>query len=194
MPGAKITILDFSRQAAPPGEIVFRHSGLRSNSTAGAIWFGAVRYAPGHEFTIWAKVTVTAQVLRVVAKRDLAAGQRIDPDDVTVEMREEFPATQPVLASLNELAKKSSRVLIRAGVPIRPEMLEDSKDVRQGDIVEVEVLYGGAHLTLQARAEASGSVGDAIFVRNPDSGKRFVAKVRGIDLVFVDDHAARQNP
>jgi flagella basal body P-ring formation protein FlgA len=193
MPGAKIAILDFSRQAAPQGEIVFRRSGLRSNSAAGAIWFGAVRYAPGHEFTIWAKVTVTAQVPRVVAKRDLGAGQRIEPDDVTVEMREEFPSAQALLTSASEIAKKSSRVLIHAGVPIRPEMLENAKDVRQGDIVEVEVQDGGAHLTLQARAEASGSVGDAIFVRNPDSGKRFVAKVRGIDRVFVDGSEDKEN-
>lgn len=194
MPGASIAILDFSRQAAPPGEIVFRRTGLRSNTAAGAIWFGAVHYAPNRDFTIWAKVTLTAQMSRVVAKRDIAAGQRIQADDVVVEMRDEFPSAQPLLSSLSEIAKKSSRVLIHAGVPIRPEMLENSKDVRQGDIVEVEVQDGGAHLTLQARAEASGAVGDAIFVRNPDSGKRFVARVRGIDRVSVDGSEDKENP
>jgi flagella basal body P-ring formation protein FlgA len=194
MPGAKIAILDFGRQAAPQGEISFRRTGLRSNSAAGATWFGAVRYAPNRDFTIWAKVTVTTQVSRVVAKRDLAAGQRVQADDVTVEMRDEFPSAQALLASASEIAGKSSRVPIHAGAPIRPEMLENSKDVRQGDIVEVEVQDGSAHLKFEARAEASGAVGDAIPVRNPESGKRFVAKVQGIGRVLVDCSAAKENP
>jgi flagella basal body P-ring formation protein FlgA len=194
MPGAKIAIVEFSRQAAPQGEIVFRRTGLRPNSAAGAIWFGAVRYAPNRDFTIWAKVTVTTQVSRVVAKRDIAPGQRLDPEDVAIETRDEFPSAQAILASAAAVTGKSSRVAIHAGAPIRPEMLENSKDVRQGDIVEVEVQDGGAHLTLEARAEASGSVGDAIFVRNPDSGKRFLAKVRGKDRLFVDGSADKENP
>jgi flagella basal body P-ring formation protein FlgA len=193
MPEASIAILEFSRQAAPPGDIIFRRSGLRSNSPAGAIWFGAVRYAPNRDFTIWAKVTLTTQVSRVVAKRDIVPGQRLEPEDVAIEIRNEFPNAQSILASGSAVTEKSSRVAIRAGAPIRPEMLENSKDVRQGDIVEVEVQDGGAHLTLHGRAEASGSVGDAVFVRNPDSGKRFVAKVRGKDRVFVDGAADKEN-
>jgi flagella basal body P-ring formation protein FlgA len=193
VPGAKIAILDFSKQAAPQGEIVFRRGGLRSNSVAGAMWFGAVRYAPSREFTIWAKVTVTAQVSRVVAKRDIAAGQRIEPDDIGIETREEFPSPQAIPASASSVTGKSSRAPIHAGAVIRPEILEISKDVRQGEIVEVEVLDGGAHLKFEARAEASGSVGDAIPVRNPASGKRFVAKVQGIGRVFVDGSAAKEN-
>jgi flagella basal body P-ring formation protein FlgA len=194
MPGATIAILEFSRQGVPPGETVFRRAGLRSNSAAGAIWFGTVRYAPNRDFTIWAKVTLTTQVSRVVAKRDIAPGRRLEPDDVAIETRDEFPSAQAILASADAVTGKSSRVAIHAGSPIRPEMLENSKDVRQGDIVEVEVQYGGARLTLEARAEASGSAGDAIFVRNPDSGKRFVAKVRGKGRAFVDGSTVKENP
>lgn len=194
MPGAKIAILDFGRQAAPQGEVIFRRNGLRSNSASGAIWFGAVRYAPNRDFTIWAKVTVTAQVSRVVAKLDIAPGQRLEPGDVSVETREEFPVTQATLESVEAISGKSSRVAIHAGTPIRPEMLENSKDVRQGEVVEVEVQEGAAHLMLVARAEASGSVGDAIFLRNLDSGKRFVARVQGRGRVFVDGSAAKDNP
>jgi flagella basal body P-ring formation protein FlgA len=201
VPGAKITILDFSRQAAPQGETVFRRSGLRPNSVAGATWFGAVRYAPSREFTIWAKVTVTAQVSHVVAKRDIAPGQRIEPEDIGIETREEFPSPQPAAASAQAVATsagavtgKSSRVAIHAGAVVRPEILESFKDVRQGDIVEVEVQDGSAHLKFEARAAAAGSVGDAIPVRNPASGKRFVAKVQSKGHVFVDGSAVKENP
>jgi flagella basal body P-ring formation protein FlgA len=186
MPGAKIAILDFSRQAAPQGEIVFRRGGLRTNSVTGATWFGAVRYAPGREFTIWAKVTVTAQVSRVVAKRELAPGERIGPEDVGVETREEFPSPQAAAASASEVTGKCSRIAVHAGAVIRPEFLDSFKDVRQGDTVEVQVQAGNAYLKFEARAEASGAVGDAIAVRNPTSGKRFLAKVQGKGQVFVD--------
>jgi flagella basal body P-ring formation protein FlgA len=194
IPGAKIEILEFSRQAAPLGEIVFRRNGLRSNSAAGAIWFGAVRYAPNRDFTIWARVTITAPVSRVAARRDIPAGQRLEAEDVTVETREEFPSTQAVLESAAAVTGKTSRVAIHAGALIHAEMLEASKDVRQGDMVEVEVQDGGAHLTLKARAEGSGSVGDSIPVRNPISGMRFTAKVQGKDRVFVNGSAAKENP
>jgi flagella basal body P-ring formation protein FlgA len=135
MPGAKIAIVEFSRQAAPQGEISFRRSGLRSNSLAGAIWFGAVRYAPGRDFTIWAKVTMTAQVSHLVAKRDIAPGQRIEPEDAGIETREEFPSPQALTAPTDEVTGKCSRVAIHAGAVIRPESLEKFKDVHQGDIV-----------------------------------------------------------
>jgi flagella basal body P-ring formation protein FlgA len=194
MPGAKIAIVEFSRQAAPQGEIVFRRSGLRSNSLAGAIWFGAVRYAPGRDFTIWAKVTMTAQVSHLVAKRDIAPGQRIEPEDAGIETREEFPSPQALAAPTGEVTGKCSRVAIHAGAVIRPESLERFKDVHQGDIVEVEVQDGSAHLKFEARAEAPGAVGDAIPVRNPASGKRFIAKVQGIGRVFVDGSVAKENP
>ena len=69
---------------------------------------------------------------------------------------------------------------------IRPELLDSFKDVRQGDTVEVQVQAGNAYLKFEARAEASGAVGDAIAVRNPTSGKRFLAKVQGKGQVFVD--------
>jgi len=194
MPGAKIAIVEFSQQAAPQGEISFRRSGLRSNSPAGAIWFGAVRYAPGRDFTIWAKVTMTAPVSRLVAKRDIAPGQRMEPEDAGIETREEFPSPQALAAPTAEVTGKCSRVAIHAGAVIRTESLEKFKDVHQGDIVEVEVQDGSAHLKFEARAEAPGALGDAIPVRNPASGKRFLAKVQGIGRVFVDGSAAKENP
>lgn len=194
MPSATITVLDFSRQAAPQGEIVFRRAGLRSNSTTGAVWFGVVRYAPSREFTIWAKVTVTAQVSLAIAKRDIAAGKLIEPEDVAVETRDEFPSVSAFPVSAGEATGKIARVPIRAGTPIRREILGNVKEVRQGDTVEVNVQNGAAHLKFEARAEASGAVGDAISVRNPISGKRFLAKVEGKGRVFVDGSTAKVNP
>ena len=58
-------------------------------------------------------------------------------------------------------------------------------EVRIGETVRVEVWNGAAHLKLEARAEASGALGQMIPVRNPDSQKRFLARVEGRSRVSV---------
>ncbi len=107
----------------------------------------------------------------MVAKRDIAPGQRLEPEDVAIETRESFPRRKRVLAIAAAVTGKT----FAHGDPCRDadsprDALENSKDVRQGDIVEVEVQDGGAHLKFEARAEASGAIGDAI--RRAQSGLR----------------------
>jgi flagella basal body P-ring formation protein FlgA len=188
-PDARIVISEFSRQLAPPGEIEFRRNGLRNNTVAGATWFGAVRYAPNAAFTIWAKVNLTIRAPRVVAASDLAPGQPIAASQVAIEVRDEFPSTAPFAESLEETVGRYPRIAIRKGSPIPRLALEAMHDVRQGDIVEVDVFSGAAHLRFQARAESSGAVGESIGVRNPDSLRRFIARIESKGKVSVDARA-----
>lgn len=58
-------------------------------------------------------------------------------------------------------------------------------DVRTGDVVRVVVENSFAQLKLEARAESSGLVGQKVTVRNPRSGKTFLAEVIGRDHVRV---------
>jgi flagella basal body P-ring formation protein FlgA len=187
LPGAKIEILDFGKQPAPLGEMKFRASGLRRNALSNeATWFGAIRYAPNREFTIWAHVRVTAQVARVIAVSDLAGGKPVEAAQIRLETRDEFPSTVALADSLEEVLGRYPRMAIRAGAEIRRDALEAPKDVRQGDVVEVIVNSGAAHLKFEARAESSGSAGDTISVRNPTSTRRFQAKIEGKDKVLVE--------
>ena len=71
LPQARIEILDYSRTAAPEGELEFPLSGLRM-TPAGGLWNGAVRYAGTRRFAVWAKVDVTVAEPRVVAAEDSA--------------------------------------------------------------------------------------------------------------------------
>ena len=57
LPTARIEILDFSRQPAPDGELVFPSAGLRQASDGG-YWNGYVKYAGNRHFTLWARVRV----------------------------------------------------------------------------------------------------------------------------------------
>jgi flagella basal body P-ring formation protein FlgA len=47
----------------------------------------------------------------------------------------------------------------------------------RGEMVGVDARYGAAFLTYEVRAEASGHVGEAVAVRNVESGKIFRATV-----------------
>jgi flagella basal body P-ring formation protein FlgA len=53
---------------------------------------------------------------------------------------------------------------------------------------------GGALISLEARAEASGSRGDMIPVSNPASHRRFRARVEGKGRVSVDSSLPKVNP
>jgi flagella basal body P-ring formation protein FlgA len=63
--------------------------------------------------------------------------------------------------------------------------LNRAPDVARGDVVQVEVTAGGAHLALEGRAEANGSTGSTILVKNLSSGKDFRARITGKGKVSV---------
>jgi flagella basal body P-ring formation protein FlgA len=186
LPAARIEISEFSKQPAPQGEIEFRRTGLRNSALPETTWFGAIYYAPHREFTIWAKVKVTVRAPRVIALSALPPGKAIEAVQVKLETRDEFPPPQPLAESIEETVGRYPRATIGAGSAIRRDALEPAKDVRQGDIVEVDVRSGQAHLKFEARAESSGAIGETIAVRNPVSSKRFQGRIAAKGKVWVD--------
>jgi flagella basal body P-ring formation protein FlgA len=192
LPDARIEILDLGRRPVPEGELEFSRAGLHEGP-AGSFWNGNVRYAGSRLFPIWAKVTVWARAQRVVAAANLQPGQAITEGLLRVELRHEFPAAADFPDSIAQVIGKTPRSLIRAGCSIRTDQLETPKEVRMGETVRVDVWNGAAHLKLDARAENSGSVGQIIAVRNPDSQKRFLARVEGKGKVSVDGSGAERN-
>jgi flagella basal body P-ring formation protein FlgA len=193
MPEAEITVLDYSRQPVPAGEIEFQANGLRPG-TAGALWIGYVRYARTRRFSVWARAQVLVPVTRLIAAVDLAPGRAISPEQVRSRTQPEFPPALPVLGSGAEAIGKWPRTAIRAGTAIRAAMLENPKEVVRGDTVTVDVFTGAAHLELEALAEGSGAVGETIAVLNPDSHKRFAARVEGKGRVSVGSSTGKVNP
>ena len=183
MPAARIELLDFSRQPAPEGALVFPGSGLRQGP-GGGYWSGYVAYGGSHRFTLWARVKVTVAAPRVVAAQDLKPGQALDPAQVRVETREEVPATG-FAGTIEEVAGKAPRRAIAAGTALRTEWLEPAKVVLRGETVQVEAVLGGARLQLECVAEASGAIGETIPVQNPVSKHRFPARVESKGKVVV---------
>ncbi len=74
---------------------------------------------------------------------------------------------------------------IRTSAPLPPAEPRAPRDVAAGDTVQVEVRSGGTRLLSEARADSAGRRGDFILVRNPDSGRRYRARVEGRGKVLV---------
>ena len=172
---AHIDLLDFSRQPAPEGTLVFPVSGLRQGLTGG-YWNGYVAYGGSHRFTLWARVKVTVARARVVAVEDLKPGAALESAQLRVETREEVPATG-LVSAVEEVAGKVLRRSVARGTALRAEWLEPAKVVLRGETVRVEAVRGGARLELECVAEGSGAIGDIVPILNPVSQRRFPARV-----------------
>jgi flagella basal body P-ring formation protein FlgA len=58
-------------------------------------------------------------------------------------------------------------------------------DVQRGEHVRVRVTCGGVLLLFDADAESSAHIGENVIVKNPENGRRFVARVEDKGKVFV---------
>lgn len=58
-------------------------------------------------------------------------------------------------------------------------------DVKRGDKVAVTVVSGPVQLKFEAETESAGHVGETVIVKNPENGRRFVAKVEAVGKVVV---------
>lgn len=186
LPLARIAIRDYYRTPVPDGELDFPLTGLRMTS-AGGIWTGAVRYGGAHRFAIWVKVEVSVVQQRVVAIEALHPGRPIDVSQLRLETVEGFPSPEPLASTIGEIAGKVPRRPIAAGTPICAGCVEPAKVVARGDMVLVEVQFGGAYLEMPGRAESAGSTGQTIPVSNLETHRRFQARIAGKGRVSVQE-------
>lgn len=69
--------------------------------------------------------------------------------------------------------------------PVRAVVRIVPPDVQRGDKVAVKVMSGSVLLTFDAEAMSSAHIGESVIVLNPDSGRRFVARVEDKGKVVV---------
>jgi flagella basal body P-ring formation protein FlgA len=190
IPEARIEIREVSRYPAPAGEIEFPRAGLRPSG----LWAGFVRYGRERKFRIWAQVEATVEQETVMAATALVPGRPVTAEQVRVESLRRRPGA-PAARSLAEVVGRLPRRAIAKGAAVQPEWLEEAPLVGRGDPVRVEVRQGGARLELDAVAETSGRRGDRIALRNPESKKRFQARVSGKGRAVIEDPGTRrENP
>jgi flagella basal body P-ring formation protein FlgA len=135
---------------------------------------------------VWAKVRVWISRTSLVAVQDLQVGKPIAAGQVRLESRDGNPFADAVAISVAEIVGMALRRPIRAGQIVMRNAVEAPSEIVRGEMVSLEARNGAALLKLVVRAEASGRTGDAIPVRNLDSGKTFRARVLRKGWVAVE--------
>lgn len=189
IPDAKIEVLSSSQHLAPSGELVFPRAGLQVPVAPATdiVWHGYVLYGDNLKFPVWARARITASVTRVVALTDLQPGKPIQANQIRLESCEDSPLDETAARNLDEVIGYLPRTSLKAAVVIRRTQIVRPADVKQGDVIRVDVFAGAAHLMLEARAESAGFKGSTIMVKNVSSGKSFQATVSGKDRAVVGD-------
>ena len=79
VPQARIDILAMSNTPVPEGRLVFPRSGVAAATNTGpstpVTWRGYVSYNSSRRFEIWARVTMSASLPRVMAVENLLPGK-----------------------------------------------------------------------------------------------------------------------
>jgi flagella basal body P-ring formation protein FlgA len=176
---ADLEIVEYSKFRVPSGPLSFPIESLPAYSSQNtAVWNGFVEHEH-HRYPVWARVRIAAPQTRVVAVGNLRAGQKLEAGDIRIETVRIFPARAAALQSLSDSVGMLAKRYLPAGAPVNAADLMQPWDVDRGEIVTVEVQSGGATLTLEAEAQASGRQGQSITLRNSTSGKTFRAKITG---------------
>lgn len=188
-PDSRIEVLAVSREQAPAGKLTFPLSGLLASTLTGpdtpVTWRGEVQYGGSRQFSVWARVKISATMTRVTATELILPGQTVTPDKVRLETYDDFPLRNDIARNLDEVIGRMPRRALRAGLPLFRADLIEPFQVQRGDTVEVTAIAGATQLHMPAVAETPGRQGDTITLRNPHSGKVFRARIEGKDRVLV---------
>ncbi len=177
--GARIEILDYSRQPFPSGELAFPLANLRppaNRSNSPAFWRGSVKYGPRRTIGVWASVRITETRSVVLAAREIHAGSVVVSDDLAIAPRDVFPFA-PRLETAADALGRMARKSIPEGSLLSEALLEIPPDIAAGEIVHVVAGVGAARITFDAVARSSGRKGDPIVLVNPESHRTFRALV-----------------
>lgn len=127
------------------------------------------------------RLSVAAQVEAfapvVVAARDIAAGERLRPGDLTVETRRLERALSLYVKDAEAARGSSARRTLARGEALTRDALAAEIVVRPGDRLRVVGASGRLRVTVEGEARASGRVGDRITVKNVESGVMLQAVV-----------------
>lgn len=196
-PDTRIEIVETSLAPVPRGRIEFLRDGLATPSVLASRmpveWRGNITYGESHRFSVSVRVLVSARLPRVVALARLKRGSPVIPDQIRVQMVEGFPGAGDLARAMDQVVGRVPLSDIAAGSDVHLAQLATAPDVARGDMVEVEVRSGAAHLVLTGKAESAGRAGDSIAIRNLSNNRIFQARIDGKDKAFVDAGRAQAN-
>lgn len=138
----------------------------------------AAAACPAPVWRLYVSVTVDAKMAVVVAARPIPAGQSIQDADLTLQDRPiSLYAGRKVFYHPGDVTGSIATLTLSPGTIITGSAVQRPFIVQAGQIIMVDVLNGAVDLTLDARADQAGRLGDRIMVTNLSSGKHFQAEL-----------------
>jgi flagella basal body P-ring formation protein FlgA len=136
-----------------------------------------VRQEDGIAATLAVPVRLASSDLVVVARRPIASGTLLGPEDIAVERRASAQISRGSLTEPAAAIGKRARVAIEAGRVLDHRSLESPPLVRRGDPVRIVVQRPGLVLSTVGRSLENAAAGSVIRVVNPSSGHELAAEV-----------------
>lgn len=115
---------------------------------------------------------------QLVAKREFAFGEEFDPEGIALRQVTKRPG-ESFLADPGQVSGMRTRMRIRQGGEVLPELLAPRYLVRRGEIADLLYRGEGFYINLKVEVLADGEEGKVVLVRNPLSGRRLRARVVG---------------
>ncbi len=140
--------------------------------------------APG--WTLYVTVTVAATENVEVAARPIAAGQALTRDDVALRNEPvSLFAGRQVYHDADALLGTTAILSVNPGTILTPSNVAEPAAVQAGQTVSVHVQSGNLDITVNARADQTGRIGETILLTNPSSGQHFSALVTKAGLLVA---------
>lgn len=133
------------------------------------LWRGSIEYDTHSRTPVRVLGRYRSETVRFVAKRDLLAGDDLNAIDYE---RISEPGCPHDSVGTKPLEGAILRRDVRKGAAIEASMLKAPAVVEEGSVIRVMASAGGASVSVEAVAEATGRQGENVFVRIRESGKR----------------------
>jgi flagella basal body P-ring formation protein FlgA len=186
--GIEIEVADHSRYPVPMGRLEFPSAAVaRIGSGDLTLLRGRVAYEPNRHFPVWAKVRIRRTATCVVLNEPVRAGASIHETQLRAGAECRGRQLEPVIRNSQEATGKLAKRWLAAGTVLTPAMLGGPPEVERGQTIEIEAAFPSVRFRLPVRAESSGRIGEHIVVRNPESGRKFRAKVTGPGKAVVTE-------
>jgi len=182
----EISLLPSSMEALNGGSDTHPSITVTRLGQRSAVWVGSKSLGRDrHGTLLWFSVTGYGQA--VVAARPLSAGASLDSGDGALVERDIVGENCSPIRDPQALTGKRTKRFVPADEIICDNLLEPLPAVARGE--EVALLYIGHKFTLAAKAiaQADGTVGKRVNVRNVGSGEVFAATVTGKGEVSVNE-------
>lgn len=123
----------------------------------------------------------------ITAKKAIAPGSIIAPEDVEMRREETTAYHRGLLKNVQEVIGKKAKRTITKGSILDERMVEDPPLIRRGDLVTLQAHFGMVMVETRVEARQDGKKGDVIQVNNATAKKHLLAEVVDSKTVIISN-------